>query len=248
MKLICIVLLVLSAGVQAAETLSLKSSDQQTALIELYTSEGCSSCPPADKWLSSLKDDPRLWREIIPMAFHVDYWDYIGWKDPFALSTNSRRQRQHKSERNIKSVYTPGFVLNGKEWRGWFRRTPLSFKSTSSVGVLSADIAEDKVDIMFNGQRGELNFNMVLLGFDIHSGVKRGENAGKELRHDFVVLSHQMTQSNTGRASFNLPKQDFIPTSRYGFAFWVNGVESLIPLQAAGGWLPVNVGKNPVNK
>lgn len=65
----------------AAAGLELTSGKQQTTLVELYTSQGCSSCPPAERWLSSLQNDPRLWKELIPVAFHVDYWNYLGWND-----------------------------------------------------------------------------------------------------------------------------------------------------------------------
>ncbi len=77
--------LVLLGGSQAsADTLHLASGDTRVNLLELYTSEGCSSCPPADRWLSGLRQDPRLWRQLVPVAFHVDYWDGIGWPDRFA--------------------------------------------------------------------------------------------------------------------------------------------------------------------
>ena len=76
----------------AAGTLSAKSPAEQVGLLELYTSEGCSSCPPADRWLSKLKGEPKLWRNIIPLAFHVDYWDYIGWEDRFASPAYTARQ------------------------------------------------------------------------------------------------------------------------------------------------------------
>ena len=58
-----------------------KSAPTQTALLELFTSEGCSSCPPAERWLTSLKESARLWKEFVPVAFHVDYWDHLGWRD-----------------------------------------------------------------------------------------------------------------------------------------------------------------------
>ncbi len=76
------------------------------------------AAPPADKWLRKLKRDPRLWSELIPMAFHVDYWDYIGWKDPFANPQFSNRQRQYSIE---SSVYTPSMLLKGREWTSWRR-------------------------------------------------------------------------------------------------------------------------------
>jgi hypothetical protein len=96
-----------------------ESSSRQTALLELYTSEGCSSCPPTDRWMSALENEPGLWNEFIPIALHVDYWDYIGWKDRFVSLEYSARQRQYAQEQSLKTVYTPGFVYNGNEWRNW---------------------------------------------------------------------------------------------------------------------------------
>ena len=81
------VILMLAFGIplmaQAGDK-TFESGPQRTHLLELFTSEGCSSCPPAEAWLSKLKADPRLWKDFVPLAFHVDYWDHLGWRDPFA--------------------------------------------------------------------------------------------------------------------------------------------------------------------
>ena len=77
----------------SAETIRFLSHDVQTNLVELYTSEGCSSCPPADRWLSKLRNSEQLWKGFVPLAFHVDYWDYIGWKDRFASPIYGARHR-----------------------------------------------------------------------------------------------------------------------------------------------------------
>lgn len=91
---------------------SAKSDASTVPLLELYTSEGCSSCPPADKWLSGLKPDPK---KLIPLAFHVDYWDYIGWKDKFSKAEYSDRQRKTAAYAGAGYVYTPQFVLSGRD-------------------------------------------------------------------------------------------------------------------------------------
>src|SRR5689334_18800483 len=103
-------------SVRAAEV-TFESGPARTHLIELYTSEGCSSCPPAEAWLSKLKDEPRLWRDFVPLAFHVDYWDRLGWRDPFASKEWTARQYAYSAGWKSESVYTPGFVLDGREWR-----------------------------------------------------------------------------------------------------------------------------------
>src|SRR6476660_686425 len=71
-----------------------ESGDTQSMLIELFTSEGCSSCPPAEKWLSALKSNQDLWKKIVPVAFHVDYWDRLGWRDRFAKPDFTSRQQR----------------------------------------------------------------------------------------------------------------------------------------------------------
>src|SRR5256885_16987773 len=135
--LLCLsVLLVVTVNAQNPP-LIFQSSGKQTALIELYTSEGCSSCPPAETWLSRLQESPGLWKDFVPLAFHVDYWDYLGWRDPWASESFSDRQRAYAKQWQSESIYTPGFVLNGKEWRDW--STPKDRPKSAGVnaGVLT---------------------------------------------------------------------------------------------------------------
>ena len=115
---LCVSLVMSTHAMQShAASLSVKSPATQVDLIELYTSEGCSSCPPADRWVSSLQNEPGLWRDFIPVAFHVDYWDYIGWPDRFASPAFTARQYVYAQQQSMRTVYTPGFFNNGKEWR-----------------------------------------------------------------------------------------------------------------------------------
>ena len=94
----------LSTGAALAQEQRFLSGNERNQLIELYTSEGCSSCPPADRWLAQFVDHPKLWQQIIPIAFHVDYWNYLGWHDRFSLKQHSRRQERLKNSGNIASV------------------------------------------------------------------------------------------------------------------------------------------------
>jgi hypothetical protein len=96
----------------ASPICEVKSGDKITPVLELYTSEGCSSCPPADQWLSTLKGQP-----VVAQAFHVGYWDYIGWVDRFATPANTTRQREVASLNRLRSIYTPQRVPNGQDWR-----------------------------------------------------------------------------------------------------------------------------------
>lgn len=226
-----------------AESFTLKSPAARVSLLELYTSEGCSSCPPADRWLSDLKDDPRLWREVVPVAFHVDYWDYIGWRDRFASPGYSQRQKSYARNGHLQSVYTPGFVLGGKEWRSWFFRRVLNVNSDDVVGALSLELNRDRASVAFHPislPDTPLELHVAVLGFDLETEVEAGENHGRTLRHDFVVLGHTRVDMRQmqGRlvAETALPKPRF-ESSRSAVAAWVSAVGDPYPIQAVGGWL-----------
>lgn len=215
---------------------------KQTTFLELYTSEGCSSCPPADRWLSSLKDDPRLWNEIVPVAFHVDYWNYLGWKDEFSRAEYSERQRNYARWNNLSTVYTPGFLQNGKEWRGWFRSNQLNATLGPKVGQLTVSIDHDRVLARYKPVDvigDSLYLNVAWLGFDLKTRVKAGENEGKTLPHDFVSYNTNMIKGSVDKDAYtwefktnvaNLPEKK-------GVAFWVTRGKDPTPVQATGGWL-----------
>ncbi len=225
---------------------SFKSSSQQTTLIELYTSEGCHSCPPADEWLSRVGNGKSLWSEFVPVAFHVDYWDAIGWKDVFAQSRFSDRQRRYASNWNSRSVYTPGFVLNGKEWRGFFSGDSLPKRMDREVGVLQIQIQEDN-QYRFQFTPTKLNqknyvAHMALLGSGFKIQVERGENRGKLLEHDFVVVdfkeeSLKLNDSDDLIHTFILTPNTELKPARYAVVAWVTESNGFEPIQAAGGYL-----------
>lgn len=230
-----------------ADAQTFTSADKRVSLVELYTSEGCSSCPPADKWLNSLLNNNELWSEFIPLAFHVDYWDYIGWQDPFASKAYSQRQYLYASQKNIRSVYTPGIVLNGKEWRGWSRSRRPKYDS-SPAGKLSIEIKQEKfsanyIPLSQSKFKPEQKFtlNIALLGFDQLSDVAAGENGGKTFKHDFVVLAYRTVEMKSTNDGFivdltTLPNHSY-STKIKAVASWVNEKSNLTPLQATGGWL-----------
>ena len=102
-----------------AHSLLAKSGAQRVILLELFSSESCSSCPPADHWISQLEDSEGLWQTFIPLVFHVDYWNYLGWKDDYSSDAMTKRQQEIAATWSTPAVYTPAIVLNGTEWRGW---------------------------------------------------------------------------------------------------------------------------------
>jgi len=113
--------LILAVPAAAGPVLHLQSPERRVTVVELFTSHGCSSCPPADAWLRHFTHDPRLWRRLLPLAFHVGYWDSLGWPDRFATPQNGRRQRAYRAAGRVNGIYTPGLVVAGHEWRGGFR-------------------------------------------------------------------------------------------------------------------------------
>ena len=218
-----------------------ESGMHRNHLLELYTSEGCSSCPPADRWLSTLSDDPRLWHSVVPVAFHVDYWDYIGWSDRFAKPTHSQRQRQYAANKHVSTVYTPGFILNGREWRGWFRRESIP-ESSAPGGQLRVDLANETVTIAFKPASAteiQLTATVVWLGMGLNSEVKAGENRGRNLSHDFVALDTDdiKLERKDGAYRALLPTPASLPVPATALAAWVQETGDLTPLQAVGGWI-----------
>ena len=242
---ICLFISLIVAGVATAgaQTLYLESPGPRVSLLELYTSEGCSSCPPADRWISKLRDDPRLWREVIPIAFHVDYWDYIGWKDRFASPVYGNRQRDYARNRHVSTVYTPGFVLAGKEWRSWFTRPVLSVENSVAAGKLELTVDGQQARASFTPSApisGDLEMHVAILGFGLSSVVRAGENGGRTLEHDFVVLGYRNLATEKKNAmhtaSFSLPKVR-IDAERKAIAAWLSAPGDPSPIQAVGGWL-----------
>jgi hypothetical protein len=227
--------------------MTFQSSETQTSLLELFTSEGCSSCPPAEAWLSRLKESPGLWKDFIPIAFHVDYWDYLGWRDPWSSKAFTDRQYAYARDWRSDSVYTPGFVLNGKEWRVWSRSQPVPI-STAKPGVLRATSTDLKNwDVTFTPTLpSDENYEVhaALLTSGLTSDVKAGENKGRRLEHDFVVtrLKRYLLRSNgnqaQGRIELEIAKGE--PVQSGALVVWVTHPGKPEPLQATGGWLPLS--------
>lgn len=222
-----------------AESIELKSGQKKNTMIELFTSEGCSSCPPAEHWINGLKNHPKLWDDIIPVAFHVDYWDYIGWKDPFATPGNSYRQRRYHQEKGIKSVYTPGFVTNGYEWRRWFNNKTI-IQSDVETGELNVSIHDGLIKAEYKGKEVEemaLKINVAVLGFGLETEIKAGENAGRTLHHDFVVVGQDNQTSFNGQWTLPIPDVQKHEMTRQGIAVWISPINRQKPIQSVGGWL-----------
>ena len=229
-------LTLLYAGSAVAGKLKFSSGSRQVTLLELYTSQGCSSCPPAERWLNEYVEDTALWTRIVPLAFHVDYWDYIGWKDVYASDAHGERQRNYARAGKARSVYTPGLFANGREWRGWtLRVNPRA--SGREPGDLSVTVEADRVTAIFEAAPAPYELHLALLGFDINTRVERGENRNATLKQQFVVLAHESHVSANGHWNVLLPQGE-LTAPRYALAAWVSTPGNPAPLQATGGWLP----------
>ena len=216
----------LNLPVSAAETV-FRSAPGGTSLLELYSSEGCSSCPPADAWVGALRSEPGLWKDFVPVAFQVDYWDYLGWRDVLASPENTARQQSYGR------LVTPQLLVNGG---GAAPRKPKS--DAGALEIYSDGIASQRVVFKPSGaDAGGLVAHVALLGFGVASKVTRGENGGSVLRHEFVVLDHAVRPLDAGQAAFSLHPNPAVRASRLGVAAWVSRGDDPTPLQAAGGYL-----------
>ena len=225
--------------------LSVQSREEQTSLLELYTSEGCSSCPPAEKWLSELKDSPALWRDFVPVAFHVDYWDYLGWRDRWGTKAFSERQRDYAARWRSESVYTPGFVLNGNEWRDWSNHKTVPKAGGAKPGVLAATSSDTnhwRVSYTPGAGSGtRYEAHAAILAGGLVSDVKAGENRGRRLVHEFAAVNlasaPMIARGDSLAAEIDFGPADNAANGRLAIAIWITKKGHLEPLQAAGGWL-----------
>lgn len=212
------------------------SGENRTHLVELYTSEGCSSCPPAEQWLGELRAAPGLWRDFVPVAFHVAYWDHLGWRDRFANREFAARQYAYSGQWSSDTVYTPGFVLDGAEWRKTSGQHPPP-SAPEKAGILSVEYADDGVcRVKFSGT-GDSEAHVALLGGGILSEVRAGENHGRRLHHEFVALALKSAPLKGGTAEVTLPAAGREGVARSALAVWVTRRGELTPRQATGGWL-----------
>jgi hypothetical protein len=220
-----------------AET-TLQSGPNRVSLLELYTSEGCSSCPPAESWLEGLKKGSRLWHDVVPVVFHVDYWDNLGWKDRFSKQEYTARQQAYSIAWGTSSVYTPGFVLDGAEWKGWFSGNPLPNADNQPAGKLEVQIGNKTARILFTGMSGlkEIDTYLAPLEMNVSSDVLAGENRGRKLAHSFVALSLNSRRISNENGSFKAEIPFDYPTAA-AVAVWVTAPESVRPLQAVGGYV-----------
>lgn len=163
------------------------STPQRPHLVELYTSEGCSSCPPAERWMSSIRDDTSQ----VGLEFHVDYWDELGWPDPFADARYTARQRAIAERGSRAIVYTPQIVVDGHVWKNWPATPAPAAASLSSAPSLGLQVSRsDAIHATLDGgatQPAPYRMFVALTENGLERSVSAGENRGKRLAHDQVV-------------------------------------------------------------
>ena len=232
-----LIIMILASTEAYAEVQSFRSGQQQSVLVELYTSEGCNSCPPAERYLNGLTQHPNLWRQIIPVAFHVDYWDYLGWRDLYAHPQHGKRQSAYARLHKSRTVYTPAFVVNGKAWRRrWLGSNSLS--SDAKYGELSVTVHAQQLKAEFEPlipTSDALTLNIAVLGMNLANQITAGENEGRRARHEFVVIGYKSVESLDTKWVTNLPKLHYTAVETYALAVWVHRKDDMTPLQAVGG-------------
>lgn len=198
------------------------------AVVELFTSEGCSSCPPADEVLQELtKIAQRQNKEIYTLGFHVDYWNYLGWRDPFSQEEFTERQRYYARVFNARSVYTPQMIINGNVSFGGYDYSRAQKEidkalsksaSDQKLFITTSEISFNKILMQYKieGMTPNSLLNFALIQKKAHSDVTSGENAGKNLDHVHVVKDFKTLDLDkpTGQYSLSLPNgtnpQDFL--------------------------------------
>jgi hypothetical protein len=211
MRLLAILALMVPATSIAADC-TVRSGREMNPLVELYTSEGCSSCPPADRWISSFT---RGGARVVPLAFHVGYWDYIGWKDAYADARFTQRQHDYARVFAKNSVYTPQVVLAGRDYVGW-RQERNAREALEGVGARTAEAwIEIAARAAGSGVEGEVSSQVLaaakpaglalvvaITQNGLSSRVTAGENRGEKLDHNFVVRDMAILESSGGKFAF----------------------------------------------
>ena len=174
-----------AAGPPAA--CSARSGATVPLVVELYTSEGCSSCPPADRWLGTLKGRA----DVVALAFHVDYWDRLGWTDRFASPAWTRRQSATQTHSGARFSYTPQVLVDGRDWRRW-----PALPKAATAATVTLSLARDGAGYVARldrlpGAPQQLAGYWAVTEDDHVSQVRTGENAGATLHHDAVVRELQ---------------------------------------------------------
>ena len=199
-----------------ASLISSKSPDtaEGFAIVELFTSQGCSSCPAADRLLGEMVDNGN----VIALSFHVTYWNYLGWKDPYSKADFTKRQKTYSQKFGLGNIYTPQMVVNGSDEFVGSNRS--SLQSSVKKGLSSVPKNQVVIDnVNWNDGIGKLSYsisgdpkglvlNTAIVERHVTNYVPRGENTGKTLKHDNVVRTFSSTYARrSGTLELDLPEK-----------------------------------------
>lgn len=194
-----------------------KTDFESIALVELFTSQGCSSCPSADKVLSKLVEKAESsGKPLYGLSFHVSYWNRLGWKDPFSKEVYTDRQRKYGATLNTSSIYTPQMIVNGKyQFVGSSQtkadqaiKRAMGQAAKTEVAINNVTLSDEvvSIDYTLNGTFKDTFLNIAIVERDLKNHVPRGENQGLTLHHDNVVRSFKTVYSQqTGAVTIDLP-------------------------------------------
>ena len=192
-------------------TAPMAQAEGRPVVVELFTSQGCSTCPPADALLAELSKDPQ----VIALALHVDYWDYLGWKDKFASPMHTARQRHYARVQNTPMIYTPQMMFNGAEavvgHRRAFVESALRAHKSRPVLVDVSGVRGGGTVRLDIGQAKEGGpFVIHLISYRPRStvAIKRGENAGRTLQYTNVVTHWRTLREWSGRYALTIETDD----------------------------------------
>lgn len=221
-----------ASGLASAAACEARSGVRPPMVVELYTSEGCSSCPPADRWLSTLKGRG----DVLALAFHVTYWNRLGWPDRFASREGTERQYELARVMGARNVYTPQVVLNGRDWRGW-QGEPSALRSAAgqALAPMALTLRREgaRITAEVSAADGRWGGYWAVLEDGHRSRVTAGENQGEILRHDHVVRLYRPVPAWTGSGrAFELLAPAAEPGSAQRIAFVVVDAATQRPVQA----------------
>jgi hypothetical protein len=210
-----ILLVIASVAILAALTLTMHGVPPKLGptpvVVELFTSQGCSSCPPADALIHDIANDPALRGRVIPLAFHVDYWDSLGWRDPFSSAEWTQRQARYARTMHLNSAYTPQAVVNGiREFVG-------SNRSALSAALEKASNEKPRTAITLTARRegnsliatihasvpANDDLMLAIVEDGVTTKIEHGENAGRTITNDAIV--RRLIRVTPGQATMRVP-------------------------------------------
>jgi hypothetical protein len=179
------------------------ADNRPPVVVELFTSQGCSSCPPADAFLGELAQR----KDVIALAYHVDYWDYIGWKDRYASPAWTNRQKGYASSLELRSLYTPQMVIDGRADAVGSDRSNVNYLIERAASLPKLELTLDSTGGKYLLHLPEARFNkpatiwLAIYDPEQHTQVSRGENAGSTLSEYNIVRELRKVASWDGTAT-----------------------------------------------